>query len=341
MTEKFIEFVRNVKLVRLILTVLENRDGVVMYERIPGSEKGYRYPLAEEYLGAEAEADLEQLADKGMLEREADAKELGCPRCGSIDLALRMHCPNCDSTNIEKAEVLEHLACGFHGPQAKFQDDTCPKCHQPIGQLGVDYVRQGLNYTCGACEELFQTPVQKLSCARENISFNVADAVEKRLYNYRITEKLKDEINKAVDQQKYIEEKITAFGFKAKSPAVLKGRSGITHQFFLVAAAGFGFVKTRIPIEILSDHEIGTEPVFGLYAKSVDVGAYGVLFAAIPKLSDDAKKVAESYGMVYVEADNLAMAAERLVGKFGELVETPEEQTLEIFGGLGGSKPAA
>lgn len=336
MTEEILQFVHNVKLVRFILRVMQSPDAVIRYERVPGSIKGYRFPLAEEFLGGEAEADLESLANAGLLEREITGKELSCPRCSSIDLALRFHCPNCDSTDIEKAEVIEHLACGYQGPKAKFENNTCPKCGQPLGELGVDYVRQSLNYVCNHCGDTFQTPVQKLYCPRDNISFHISDAVEKRLVNCKLTTRLKDEINKAVDQQRFIEEKIHALGFKTQAPAVMSGRSGVKHEFFLTATSGFGFVQTKVVVDVLSDHEIGTEQILSLYARAVDVGAYGLLLAAIPGLSEDARKVAESYGIVYVEAEDLASASERLAGKFAELVETPEERALQVFGGLGG-----
>lgn len=341
MTEELVQFVRNVKLVRLVLRVMRNCEAVIPHERVPGSVKGYRYPLAEEYLGKDAEAELEKLAGAGLLEKEVADKELACPHCGSIVLALRFHCPNCDSIDIEKDEILEHFPCGFNGPKAKYVNNVCPKCGQPLGELGVDYARQGQSFVCINCGEIFQAPAQKLYCPRDKISFNITDAVEKRMINYHLTPRLKDEINKAVDQQRYIEEKINALGFKTESPALVPGRSGVNHEFFLTATTGFGFVQTVVVVDVLSDHEISTEQVLSLYAKAVDIGAYGLLLAAIPRLSEDAQKVAESYGIICVEAEDLTSAAERLVDKFGELVQAPEERAMQIFGGLGGRRSSA
>ncbi len=326
-------FVKNVRLVRLVLRVLELPDKTITFERQPGSELGYRYPLAEEFLGPDAITILEELADANLLERVFVAKEFGCPKCHSVNLSLRLHCPNCDSTKVERQDIIEHLACGFQGAQEKFVNDTCPKCGQPLGQIGVDHVRQGTQYVCGDCDQFFQTPNQKLTCTRDDISFNVSDAPEVNLYNYKLMPRLEEEINRAVNQQQYIQEKIEALGFKTKSPATLTGRSGVKQQFFMVATSGIGFMKTNIVMDMINAGS--TEEVFSLYAKAIDVSAFGVLFAAIPKLSEDAKKVAVSYGMTFVEADDLSQSAERLVKKFAELIETPEERMLEIFGGLG------
>ena len=326
-------FVRNVRLVKLVLRVMELPDKTIKFERQAGTPQGYRYPLAEEFLGANAQEQLEELADNALLERLFVAKEFGCPKCRSVNLSLRLHCPNCDSTQVERQDIIEHISCGFQGPQSKFVGEKCPKCGQPLGQVGVDYVRQGTQQVCRSCEQIFQAPIQKLTCTRDDISFSVSDAPEISLYNYRLMPRLEEEINRAVNQTQYIQEKVEALGFKTQSPASLTGRSGVKQQFFLVATSGVGFMKTNIVVDIISSGS--TEEVFSLYAKAIDVSAYGVLFAAIPSLSDDAKKVADSYGMTYIEAEDLSTTAERLVKKFAELVETPEERMLEIFGGLG------
>lgn len=326
-------FVKNVRLVKLVLRVMELPDKTIKFERQGGTAQGYRYPLAEEFLGPDAQEQLEDLADNSLLERQFVAKEFGCPKCGSVNLSLRLHCPNCDSTQVERQDIIEHVSCGFQGPQNKFADNKCPKCGEPMGQVGVDYVRQGTQQVCRSCEQIFQAPIQKLTCTRDDISFSVNDAPEISLNNYRLMPRLEEEINRAVNQQQYIQEKVEALGFKTQSPAVLTGRSGVKQQFFLIATSGVGFMKTNIVVDIISNGT--TEEVFSLYAKAIDVSAFGVLFAAIPSLSEDAKKVADSYGMTYVEAEDLSSCAERLVKKFAELVETPEERMLEIFGGLG------
>ncbi|MDP1809612.1 MAG: hypothetical protein Q8L35_08775 [Actinomycetota bacterium] len=330
-------FVRNVRLVKLVLRVMDLPDKTIKFERQAGTAQGYRYPLAEEYLGANTQEQLEELADNSLMERQFVAKEFGCPKCGSVNLSLRLHCPNCDSTQVERQDIIEHVSCGFQGPQSKFVDNVCPKCSQPLGQVGVDYVRQGTQYVCRSCDQIFQAPIQKLTCMRDDISFSVSDAPEVSLYNYGLMPRLEEEINRAVNQQQYIQEKVEALGFKTRSPATMTGRSGVKQTFFLVATSGVGFMKTNIVMDIINTGS--TEEVFSLYAKAIDVGAYGVLFAAIPSLSDDAKKVADSYGMTYVEAEDMSTTADRLVKKFAELVETPEERMLEVFGGLGKQGP--
>ncbi len=329
MSEPVESFIKNIKMVKLVMRVRDLPDKTIHFERRGDRGRGYAYPLAEEYLGREAAAELDRLADDTLLERISPTKEFGCPKCGSIDLSLHMHCPHCDSVKVGRREIIEHVACGWQGAPAQSADEKCPKCGAPLGQKGVDFVSQGAQFVCEDCANVFQAPVQKLTCTRDHANFTVDDAVDVPLYEYRLTTRLEEEINRAIDQQQYIQEKIRALGFKTRSPASVTGRSGIDQQFYLTATSGIGFFKVLIVVEVISDGSV--DEILSLYAKALDVKAGGVLLAAVPPLPEKAKRLAESYGMAYVEAEDLATAAERLVQKFSEFVQSPEE---ELMGGL-------
>lgn len=341
MDESVNRFVKNIKLAKLMLKLIELPEKKIEPEINPAFPSGYRYEIAEEYLGKETKRELESLANDGLLERDFHSKELGCPKDGSINLSFKRHCPNCDSTNITKKELLEHVACGYIGPETEYKGGKCPKCGRDLGKLGVDHIKHGMQYVCQNCGNIFQTPVDKAICLRDKYSFPIAEAREVDLYSYKITKRLEEEISKAVDQQRYISEKLRELGFKVESPATLKGRSGVMHDFFMVATTGAGFLKTRILVELLGDGEINKDDVFGLYAKATDVSAYGALIGAVPKMTEEAKAVARSYKIAFVEDEDLPGVSEKMVRKFAELIETPEERMLEIFGGLHGDKKEA
>lgn len=327
MTEPVAGFVQNIKLVKLVLRIMELPDKTIGFERLADRPEGYGYPLADDYLGPEAPAELARLGDEALLERVFITKEFGCPKCRSIDLSLHLHCPNCDGVKIGRQEIIEHVACGWQGAKSQAVDDRCPKCGDPLRKIGVDYVSQGAQFACENCGNVFQAPIQKLTCTRDHSNFTVTDAAEIPLYNYRLTTRLEDEINRAIDQQKYIQEKIKTMGFKTRSPAVITGHSGIEQQFYLAATSGIGFFKVLIVVELISNGSI--DEILSLYAKALDVKANGVVIAAIPSLSEKSKQLAASYGMPLVEARDLSSAAERLVEKFGELVQSPEEELVE------------
>lgn len=325
------KFVRNVKLTKFVLAVINLPQRAVEPEVNPAQPLGYFYPIASDYFGPQAREVLEQLAEEGLLERELVSKELGCPKDGSINITVKRHCPRCNATNISKQELVEHVSCGYIGPEKSFQDNVCPKCKKKLEKIGVDYIKHGQQYVCAQCGHFFQEPVVKAVCHRDKNVFLFSEAREVNLYAYKVTKLLQDEITKALDQQRYIREKISELGFTVHSPAKIKGRSGIEQSFFLLAQSGRGFLKINVVVELVGNTEIGANDILTLYAKALDVNAYGVLVGALPKMSEEAKKVAASYNIAYVEGDNLITVSEKLVRKFAELVETPEERILEIL----------
>jgi len=330
-TSEVSKFVKNVKLTKFVLALMNLPEKKILPEINPSQPLGYVYPLANEYFGAEARKVLEEMAAAGLFEKEFVAKEVGCPRDQSINLSLKRHCPRCDATNINKEELLEHIPCGYIGPESSFKESTCPKCKKKLGKVGVDYVKHGEQYVCQACGHFFQEPVMKATCLRDKNVFLFSEAKEVNLYAYKMTKLLQDEITKALDQQRFIREKISELGFKVSSPAKVKGRSGVEQEFFLVAESGRGFLKLKVIVELLGNAEIKASDILTLYAKAIDINAYGSLVGAMPKMSEEAKAIATSYNIAFVEAEDLVSLTEKLVRRFAELVETPEERLLEIL----------
>lgn len=341
MEERVSRFVKNIKLAKLMLRLIQQSDKTIRPELNPAYSNGYRYGIAEDYLGNNAREELEKLADEGMLEREFYSKELGCPKDESINLSFKRQCPNCSSTNITKKELIEHVACGYIGPSSDFVDDKCPKCGRDLGRLGVNHIKHGMQYVCQNCNEFFQNPSDIAVCLKDRYSFPIENAKEVILYSYLITKQLEEEIVKAIDQQRYIGNKLKELGFKTESPAALKGRSGVEHDFFMVATMGTGFLRIRILLELIGNGEVTKNDIFNFYAKAVDVGAYGALIGVVPRMTDEAKAISKSYKIAFVEGDDLSKISEKMIYKFAELIETPEERMLEVFGGLGTKEEVA
>lgn len=341
MEEHLSRFVKNIKLAKLMLRLIRQSDKTIRPEINPAYSSGYRYGIAEDYLGKGTRDELEKLADEGFLERDFFSKELGCPKDGSINLSFKRQCPKCGSTNITKKELIEHVACGHIAPESEFKDDKCPKCGRELGKLGVNYIKHGMQYVCQSCGNYFQAPSDLAVCIKDRYSFPIESATEVILYSYRITDRLEKEIIKAIDQQKFISSKLQELGFSTESPAVLKGRSGVEHDFFMVATMGTGFLRIRILLELIGDGEITKNDIFNFYAKAIDVGAYGALIGVVPRMTDEAKAIAKSYKIAFVEGGDLSAISEKMIYKFAELIETPEERMLEVFGGFGTKGEAA
>ncbi len=324
------EFTKYVKLTAFTKRLLDIPDKTIKAERDPSSEQGYRYPLADHFFGTETLEALSDMAEIGLLDRKLQSRELGCPTDGSINVTLRQYCPKCGSSEFTQEEIIEHLVDGYVGPESDFKDNICPKDKKPLKQLGVDYVKHGKKYVCIKCHEIFQEPVLKMVCVNDATVFKPEEAKYVNLYSYTVTNKLEEETNKILYQQKYIGDKLKEMGFKVESPGILTGKSGIKHDFFMVATAGIGLLKTKVVIELLANKEINENEVFSTYTKAADVGANGILIAAIPRLSAQAKKVAQTYGIAATEALDFPTASEQIVAKFKELMTSPAEEALKF-----------
>ncbi|RMH37988.1 MAG: diguanylate cyclase [Nitrospirae bacterium] len=156
---------------------------------------GYQYGPARDILhvnpGEEIDL-LKRLAELELLEREWVDKVHLCPFCRHFALNFREACPQCRSTHLELVEMIHHYRCGYVSQEREFQDGihlVCPKCHERLRHLGLDYERPQANYRCDACGFVFtepQTSCLSLTCGRE---FPIEQALQEIIYAYRITPK--------------------------------------------------------------------------------------------------------------------------------------------------------
>ncbi len=141
--------------------------------------------------------------------------------------------------------------------------------------------------------------------------------------------KMQEILNKILDQQKYLKEKLATLGFRVESPATLKNKFGNIEKFYIIAWSGFLF-KTKIAIELLSGEETKANDLLVAYTKALDANVDGVLFAIIPHLEPEALKTAQEYGINFVEAPDISLASEIIVKKFQELTTSPAEEAAKI-----------
>ena len=106
-------------------------------------------------------------------------------------------------------------------------------------------------------------------------------------------------------------------GFEVKSPAFLKGKSGANHMFDIAASREENANKvTVIDLATAStDNVVSEQPVIALFAKIFDVSPDAAYLIAIPRLNDNARKMAELYNIRAVEAKNQKEAINSLKEK--------------------------
>ncbi|MEN3047390.1 MAG: hypothetical protein ABDH63_01220 [Candidatus Caldarchaeales archaeon] len=119
------------------------------------------------------ESRMYLLAEIGVLKVERHVAFPSCPICGSLDLAIDIHCPNCLSTDIEKVDLVIHYECHYADDISRFRTGSgelvCPVCSKTLKTVGIDYGRPGIGYSCNACNNKFQFPLYRITCRNGHI----------------------------------------------------------------------------------------------------------------------------------------------------------------------------
>ncbi len=274
------------------------------------SKKGYRYPLVESIVGTSEKAEefLNKLYEAGILERKLYDKTIYCPFCGSSNVSTRYCCPFCGSFNIKKSALIEHVQCGYIDIEEKFLDKEgnliCPKCEKSLEKPDVDYRRAGIWCKCNDCGKSFDIPVTTHFCRECQSTFNFENAVCKDVYTYFLTEEARKEAKLGEMLITPIKEALIKMGFEAESPAFLKGKSGATH-IFDIAAYKKGETRELMVMDLaMSDNEVLEQPVIAMFAKIYDVMPDKACLVAIPKMSENGKRMASLYKIEVIEAEN-------------------------------------
>ncbi|MBC7129703.1 hypothetical protein H5T51_00595 [Candidatus Bathyarchaeota archaeon] len=267
---------------------------------------GYRYPAVEAILANEAgvESFLNKLNEAGILEIQLYDRIIFCPKCGSQSVSTHYCCPYCESFNIKKSSLIEHVKCGYMGVEENFKKGGklfCPKCKSEI-TLSKDYRKAGIWCTCNECGKSFDMPLTKHFCRDCQEIFTFEEIEFKDIYVYRLNEKVKNEIAPNLTFIGPVREFLLENGFDVEAPAFLKGKSGATHIFDIAVYRG-NEKKCLAVMDIATSHEevITEQPVIALFAKIYDVSPESAYLIAIPELNENAKKMAELYNIKIIE----------------------------------------
>jgi hypothetical protein len=279
---------------------------------------GYRYPAVEAIAGdaSHAEKLLLRLYEAGILERKLYDKMLYCPKCGSASISVHYCCPYCKSFNIQKSALIEHVKCGYMNVEENFRKNgklICPKCHDELKKADVDYRRAGIWCNCKDCGKSFDIPVTSCFCRDCHGNSTFDDIVMKDVYSYSMKEEAKEEASLGWVLIAPVREFLVECGFKVEGPAFLKGKSGANHMFDIVAYSGETAKKvTVIDLATSAENVVSEQPVIALFAKIFDVSPDNAYLIAIPKMSDNGKKMAELYSIQIIEAKSQKEAIKAL-----------------------------
>ncbi len=299
-------------------------------------DEGYSYCSSLREIGI-SECDgledvLRELVREGILKAEPHDNIAVCGRCGSHRLIIRPVCPYCGSINFHKTTVIEHLACGYSGPETDFKTPSgemiCPKCGKKLRAIGVDYLRTADVYLCSDCGEFFSIPELKFVCTECGKENSVKDLRITRVYRYKvIPEKIM-----SLEEASFLSEladRMLELGVLVEGPgAKVKGVSGIEQGFTFVVRSPDEPIPLAVIDVIPPGKQLREGDLLKFFAKAFDANAKYWILALPTELDERLRDVARRYGIMLVESSGHEDLIERLIRLLRELLvrEKPLEK---------------
>ena len=293
-------------------------DELATLNPIYDPKQGFRYPIVDEIVGDSSSTKefLQKLFEGGVLERKLYDKIVYCPSCSSANISIHYTCPHCKSFDVKKSALIEHIKCGYIDTEDRFQkygELVCPRCNKELTNPDLDYHKAGVWCTCNQCGKSFDIPVPAHFCRECHENFTFDEALYKDVYSYGLTSEAAKEANLGCVLTVPIIEFLEGLGFEVESPGFLNGKSGTRHMFDLTAvSAGKKQNTTVIDFATSTDDVVSEHSVIAMFAKIFDVTPDRACLVAIPKMSENGRKLASLYKIDLVEAKNQNMAVDAL-----------------------------
>jgi len=303
---------------------------VVRLDPVYDPKYGYTYPIIEKIVGehAESRAFLNRLYESDILKREIYDKEIGCPKCGSGSVSVRYCCPYCKSFNVKKSSLIEHIQCGYIDVEDRFRKNDrliCPRCRNELTKPDINYRKAGVWCACQDCGKNFDIPVPSHFCRECRNVFTFEDSIYRDVYSYTLNEDVMKTAGVGYILVAPIREFFQSQGFQVESPGFLKGKSGASHMFDVAASKG-AISQYVIVVDLAMSPEdvVSEQSIIAMFAKVYDVMPDKAYLIAIPRMSENGRKLADLYKIELIEVKDQKEAMKALESSLvGAPVQAP------------------
>ncbi|MEM3793793.1 MAG: hypothetical protein QXS76_02665 [Candidatus Bathyarchaeia archaeon] len=264
-----------------------------------------------------ASALIDELTGAGVLEKRFLEMWVGCPGCGSMNVSILYQCPSCNSLDIYRRRLYEHVTCGTLDSLEHFKEKElfiCPKCGKPLREGSPDFREVGSWFECRSCKARFDEPKPMQRCRSCGLKFWVKDIELHPIYTLTLSGEAREEYNRGFMLLNPIKVKLEELGYRVEMPGILTGSSGATHKFDIIAwkSAEMNPGEAVVVDAVTSKGELDEAPVAAMFAKAFDVKPKEAIIVAIPRLREEGRKLAQLYKIKIVEAEEIREAAERM-----------------------------
>lgn len=303
-------------------------------ELVPAFEAsmGYYYPDIVKNCGITSKESVEiseKILSLGLGSKVYHDQVLKCQTCIADQVSVRFHCPFCNSTEIDKELLIEHVADGVMALLSSFKKKEgkliCPGCGKTLEQEGKDYRNVGIWYGCLSCKKQFDTPKVKYVCRTCNKDIDIQEVMISAVYRVVIKKEVIEELSTRLLICKPVSDALMEIKLNPAMPGILEGKSGISHTFGIM---GTNKNKKTVAIDLaISKSKINEGPILAMSAKVMDTNPTKAIIIAVPGLQDNARKVAGIYSIEVIEGDTVEEATKhlrKLLGSDAQLASSAE-----------------
>lgn len=271
--------------------------------RLPAGSFIYK-DIEELELKAETKELLEYMFKNDYLERAPYETIMACPNCNKTNIVPILKCKSCNSLSVRRERLIEHKAGGHIHPESAFtikgDQLKCPSCSRLLNQK--DRRTIGAWFICSDCKERQTKITPEYKCLDDGKIFSPVMAEYDTLYKYILSEKAKSLLGLDKSSIKSIVIQRLEKNGKVESPYILKGKSGVEHEFDLLCNCD----GKRILIDIEFDSKpLDDQIVLASFAKTFEVKDDSYLLIVWPGLTKSASNLVEFYKIELIQSTNL------------------------------------
>ncbi|MGC8935748.1 MAG: hypothetical protein ACP5KV_00025 [Candidatus Methanomethylicaceae archaeon] len=272
---------------------------------------GYTYPDIIKSCKSTPQETVEiinKLISLGLGKTEYHDQVLKCPYCGSEHIRVYFHCPFCNSTQLYKELLLEHIRDGVIGPVSKFKDPSgtlvCPSCGSKLNVEGRDYRTIGVWYRCLICYRQADLPKITYLCSTCKKEVTVHGLVISSVPRVIMNKAAMEEFLRQHLVIRPIMNELKAAGLTVNSPGTLVGKSGTMHPFDVVGIDNSG---RAVVVDVITSKEaINESVILNTYVKVLDTSSAKTILVCMPRLTESARKLAPLYGITVLEGSTVS-----------------------------------
>jgi hypothetical protein len=184
-----------------------------------------------------------------------------CSHCKKFNFSIRFICNYCKSMDIKSGRAIEHDLCHNIDFEENYltEDNSlkCTKCYKILKAIGLDYSKINI-FKCQICNGISVDAEQQYICINCGTTNSKTDLLTSNLFEYTINDSKLINLINDLEYLLPIVEELDRLGIKSDYQSTIKGISGTSHSFDLIA-----FNNNNEPILLLETIETSNEHIFG------------------------------------------------------------------------------